>query len=106
MKTTSATNELWSRISRWSMSAGSATARPVMLLYFVMTDRSIPSRLRAAIARRLSRMFPDNTGEKVELMPVTATLSVSQKYITPEMEQRADSLLERLNSTFIPFSFK
>lgn len=89
------------------MRAGVASARPVMLLYFVMTDPSKPRRLRTAIARKLSRMFT-NSSEVPALATVSsdATFSISKKYITPEMEQRTDSILGRLTSAHIPFSFK
>ena len=105
MKTTSTTKHLWSKISEWSMKAGAASARPVMLLYFVMTDTTKPRRLRTAIARKLSRMFSDNTLVPA-LIPADVTLSLSQKYITPEMEQRTDYILGRLTSLYSPFTFK
>ncbi|MDE6267417.1 MAG: hypothetical protein K2M07_08745 [Muribaculaceae bacterium] len=107
MNTIDTSKKLWSKISEWSMRAGVASARPVMLLYFVMTDTTKPLRLRAAIARKLRRMF---AADSIDVVPALvqgdSTFSISRKYITPEIEQRTDSILGRLTSFHSPFSFK
>ncbi|MEE0979199.1 MAG: hypothetical protein UH625_07310 [Muribaculaceae bacterium] len=104
MKNSSSYRNLWSQISQWSMKAGSASARPVMLLYFVMSDPDLPQKLRDAILSKLTGMFSGNN--EPALVPVTETLNESRSYITPEMEQRTDSILGRLTSFYTPFSFK
>ena len=104
MKNSSSYRNLWSQISQWSMKAGSASARPVMLLYFVMSDPDLPQKLRDAILSKLTGMFSGNN--EPALVPVTETLNESRSYITPEMEQRTFFNDTATTEIYTPFSFK
>lgn len=95
--------ELWSRMKGFAQKVGRVAARPVLLLYYVMICKDTPWKDKAAIfgalayvilpidlldARRLPIL-----GWLDEITSLAVAIQKMSKYITPEMEVRADAQL-------------
>ena len=95
--------ELWNRLSSYLKSIGRMSARPVLLLYYVMTSKETPWKDKAAISGTLaylvlpvdlldSKRLPV-LGWLDEITSLAVAIRKMSKYITPEMEVRADAQL-------------
>lgn len=97
-------NVLLEQISYWAKKVGRASARPVLLLRFVMTSRSTPKSEKIMLASAIAYVvLPIDLisakripiiGWLDEVVSLTVAYQKVCKNITPEMEKRADDLLD------------
>lgn len=96
---------LWNEIGTWARKAGRVSARPVILLYYVMTSKDTPRSEKLLLASAiayvvlpldlLSAKRLPIIGWIDEIVSLTVAYQKVCKYITPEMEQKADALLDK-----------
>ena len=100
-------NALWESICNWSRKAGRAATRPVLLMWYVMRSKETPRADKWAIFGSLaylilpidildSKRLPI-IGWLDEVTSLAILVQKMSKYITPEMEMKAD---EQLNKWF------
>lgn len=92
-------------VYKWSRRAGRSAARPVLLMWYVMRDKATPRRDKWAIFASLAYLVLPVDVLDAKRLPVigwldeVASLAVlvqkMSKRITPEMEARADRVLDR-----------
>ena len=97
--------ELWTRLSSYLKSIGRVSARPVLLLYYVMQSKETPWKDKATIFGALAYLvLPVDMldakrlpiiGWLDEIISLAVAIQQMSKYITPEMEAKADSVLDR-----------
>lgn len=95
---------LWDRVGEWSRKAGRVSARPVVLLYYVMVSDKTPKSDKLLILSSISYLvFPIDLisakrlpiiGWMDEVVSLTVAYQKVCRYITPEMERKADDLLD------------
>lgn len=95
--------ELWSRLSSYLKSVGRVSARPVLLLYYVMKSKDTPWKDKATIFGTLAYLvLPIDIldGKRLpiigwldEITSLAVAVQRMSKYITPEMEAKADAQL-------------
>lgn len=98
-------NALWYSICKWSRRAGRAAARPVLLMWYVMRSEDTPRKDKWAIFASLAYLILPIDILDSKRLPIigwideVASLAVlvqkMSKYITPDMEARADSQLDK-----------
>lgn len=98
-------NLLWQEISSYTKKAGRASARPVLLLYYVMISADTPRAEKVALATAIAYVVLPIDLIKAKRIPIIGwldevlALSVAYnkvcKYITPEMEHKVDALLDK-----------
>ena len=108
-------NVLLEEIGYWAKKVGRASARPVLLLWFVMTSRSTPKSEKIMLASAIAYVvLPIDLisakripiiGWLDEVVSLTVAYQKVCKYITPEMEKKADDLLDNWFSTQAILSF-
>lgn len=96
---------LWNGICNWSKKAGRAATRPVLLMWYVMWNKETPRKDKWAIFGSLAYLIlPIDILDSKQLpiigwLDEVASLAVLvqkiSKYITPEMEGRADAQLDK-----------
>lgn len=96
---------LWDRISAFAKSAGRATTRPVLLLYYVMKSKDTPKSDKLLVFSAISYLvFPIDILDAKRLPIIgwfdeVASISVAYqkvcKHITPEMETKVDTILDK-----------
>ena len=96
---------LFERISEYARTAGRATTRPVLVLFYVMKSKGTPWKDKMLILSTLSYLVLPIDILDVKRLPVIgwldeiASLSVTYqkvcKNITPEIEMKVDTLLDR-----------
>lgn len=96
-------NTLLNKIGSWGKKVGRATARPVLLLWFVMCSSKTPQKDKLAILASIAYLiFPiDILDEKRlpivgwldEIMAVSIAIKKMSKYITSEMLQKTEDIL-------------
>ena len=99
------TDALWARITEWSRKAGRTTARPVLLLWYVLKSEKTPRSDKLLIISAISYLvLPIDLisakrlpiiGWFDELVSFTVAYQKVCKYITPEMQTKADTLLDK-----------
>lgn len=97
---------LWQEIGRYAKKVGRASTRPVLLLYYVMKSPSTPKSEKIMLASAIAYVvLPVDLisakrlpiiGWLDEVVSLTVAYQKICKYITPEMEQKADKVLDRL----------
>lgn len=97
--------ELWDRIKDYAMKVGRVAVRPVLLLYYVMRSEDTPWKDKLTIFGALAYLeFPVDLldakrlpiiGWLDEITSLAVAVQRMSKYITPEMEARADSILDQ-----------
>ena len=97
--------ELWTRLSSFLKGIGRVSARPVLLLYYVMRSKDTPWKDKATIFGALSYLvLPVDIldakripiiGWLDEITSLAVAIQRMSKYITPEMEAKADAVLDR-----------
>lgn len=96
---------LWNGIISWAKKVGRASTRPVLLLYYVMTSQDTPRSEKLVLASAIAyvvlpvdllpaRRLPI-IGWLDEIVSLTVAYRKVCKYITPEMEKKADDLLDK-----------
>lgn len=97
--------ELWDRIKGYAYKVGRVAVRPVLLLYYVMRSDETPWKDKLTIFGALAYLvFPVDLldakrlliiGWLDEVTSLAVTVQRMSKYITPEMEAKADSILDQ-----------
>lgn len=96
---------LWDKIGEYARKAGRVSARPLVLLYYVMKSPDTPKSDKWMIAGALSylvlpvdlisaRRLPV-IGWIDEIISINVAYQKVCKYITPEMERKADLILDK-----------
>ena len=96
--------ELWERIKEYAMKVGRVAVRPVLLLYYVMRSDETPWKDKLTIFGALaylvlpvdlldSKRLPI-IGWLDEITSLAVAIKGVSKYITPEMEAKADKILD------------
>lgn len=96
---------LWDKIKTYAMKVGRVAARPVLLLYYVMKSEATPMKDKLAIFGALAYIVLPVDLLNAKRLPIigwideVVSLAVAvqrmQKYITPEMERKADDQLDK-----------
>lgn len=96
--------ELWTRLSSYLKSIGRVSARPVLLLYYVMHSKDTPWKDKATIFGALAYLvLPIDIldakrlpiiGWLDEIISLAVAIQRMSKYITPEIEAKADAILD------------
>ena len=96
---------LWDRISSFASKAGRVTAKPVLLLFFVMKSKNTPWKDKMLIFSTLSYIVLPIDILNAKRLPIIgwfdeiASLSVTYqkicKNITPEIEAKVDDILDK-----------
>lgn len=104
---------LWERICEYARKAGRVTARPVLLLYFVMKSDSTPWKDKMLIFSTLSYLvLPIDIldakrwpiiGWVDEIASLAVTYKKVCKNITPEIEITVDDILDRWFPEYTPY---
>lgn len=107
------TEALWAKITEWSRKAGRAATRPVILLWYVMVSKETPRSDKLLIFSALSYLvLPVDLidakrlpiiGWMDEVVSLTVAYQKVCRHITPEMERKADSLLDRWFPEYTPY---
>lgn len=96
---------LWDGMKSYAAKVGRVAARPVLLLYYVMRSEETPTKDKLVIFGALAYVILPVDLLNAKRLPIigwideVVSLAVAvrrmQKYITPEMERRADSQIDR-----------
>lgn len=97
--------QLWEKICDWSIVAGRSATRPVLLMWYVLKDPKTPLKDKWAIVAALAylvlpidvleaKRFPI-IGWIDEVVSFAVLIQKMTRYITPEMEIRADAQLDK-----------
>lgn len=107
-------NLLWQGILEYAKKVGRASARPVLLLYYVMTSANTPMSEKLALATAVAYVVLPIDLLKAKRIPIigwldeVVALSVAynkvRKYITPDMEKKADALLDKWLPEYTPYT--
>lgn len=113
MKTNLNASQLWENIKTYSKKVGRVAARPVLLLYFVMTEDSTPRSTKVLIGSALAYLvLPINIismkkhpfmGWVDEAASIAIVYQKVKKYITPEIERKTDEVLDKWFAEYTPF---
>lgn len=97
--------QLWDKIKAYSKKAGRTAARPVLLLYYVLTSDTTPRSDKLLIGGALAYLvLPINLisvkkhpliGWMDEAASIKVAYDKVSKHITPEMERKVDETLNR-----------
>lgn len=107
------TEALWAKITDWSRKAGRAATRPVILLWYVMTSKDTPRSDKVLIFSALSYLvLPVDLidakrlpiiGWMDEVVSLTVAYQKVCRHITPEMQSKADRLLDKWFPEYTPY---
>lgn len=96
---------LWDKVSNFARNAGRVSARPALLLYYVMKSKDTPFKDKMLIFLTLSIILSPIDILNVRRLPVISkideiiSLSVAyqivRKNITPEIEMKVNAILDR-----------
>ena len=96
---------LWNNICVWSHKVGRAATRPALLLWYVMCSSETPRKDKLAIFASLAYLvLPIDLLEAKrlpvigwldEIVSVAVMIQKMAKYITPEMQCKADEILNK-----------
>ncbi len=98
-------NILWDNICNWSRKVGRTTARPVLLMWYVMESKDTPRADKWAIFTSLAYIILplrvlnfkklSIIGWLDDVVSLTVLIRKMVNYVTPEMELRADEQLDK-----------
>ena len=96
---------LWEKIADYARAAGRTTARPVLLLYYVLRSPETPSSDKMLIVAALSYLVLPIELISAKRLPIIGWVDEAVslvyaykkmcRYITPEIESEVDNILER-----------
>ena len=90
---------LWDRISTFAVKAGRASARPVLLLYYILISKDTSRADKLLILSTLSYLvLPIDI-----LGSIGITISKVRKNITPEIEAKVDAILDKWFPEYTPY---
>lgn len=105
--------ELWDRIRDYAYKVGRMAVRPVLLLYFVLRSEETPWKDKLTIFGALAYLvFPVDLLEAKrlpiigwldEITSLAVAIQRMSKYITPEMEAKADGILDQCFPIYAEF---
>lgn len=116
MKRTNAINydALWDKVSNFAKRVGRVSARPVLLLYYVLMSDKTPKADKMLIIATLSYIVLPIDILDAKRIPVIgwldeiASLAVTYdkvcKNITPEMEEKVDAILDKWFPEYTQYS--
>lgn len=98
-------SQLWEKICEYAKKGGRLSTRPLLLLYYVMTSPDTPGRDKWLIGAAIgyvvlpidllpARKLPI-IGWVDELVSVSFAFEKCRKYVTAEMERKADEQLDK-----------
>lgn len=98
-------SSLWNGMKSYAIKVGRVAARPVLLLYYVMKSNETPMKDKLTIFGALAYVILPVDLLNAKRLPIigwvdeVVSLAVAiqrmQKYITPEIEAKADSQLDK-----------
>ena len=96
---------LWEKITDYAKSVGRATARPVLLLFYVLRSPETPSSDKMLIVAALSYLVLPIDLISAKRLPIIGWIDEAVslvyaykkvcRYVTPEIESEVDNILER-----------
>lgn len=96
---------IWDKIGEYARKVGRLSARPAILLYYVMRSDETPRSDKMLIFSALAYLvLPVDLidGKRLpiigwmdEVVSLTVAFQKVRRYITPEMERKADALLDK-----------
>lgn len=96
---------LWEKITDYAKAAGRTTARPVLLLYYVLRSSETPSSDKMLIVAALSYLVLPIDMISAKRLPIIGWIDEAVslvyaykkvcRYVTPEIESKVDNMLER-----------
>lgn len=105
--------ELWQHIRKYARQVGRASARPVILLYYVMQSDKTPRKDKLTILSALAYLVLPIDLIDARRMPIigwldeVVSLSVAYErmcqYITRDMKRRADELLDKWFPNYVDY---
>ncbi len=106
-------NALWDGIYRWGGKASRAATRPVLLMWYVMCSEDTPKKDKWAIFGSLAYLVLPIDILNAKRLPVigwldeVASLAMMvqkmSKYITPEMQGKADAQLDKWFPEYVEY---
>lgn len=106
-------NVLLGQIGYWAKNVARASARPVLLLWFVMTSSNTPKSEKIMLASAIAYVvLPIDliSAKRIpiigwfdEVVSLTVACQKVCKYITPDMERKADAILDRWFMEYTPY---
>lgn len=113
MNTNFNATHLWDKIKEYAKKVGRVGARPVLLLYYVMTDEATPRSVKITVGAALAYLaLPFDLisskkhpilGRTDEAAAILLVYEKVKKHITPEMEKKADETLDKWFPNEAPF---
>lgn len=104
---------LWQETGRYAKKVGRASTRPVLLLYYVMMSKNTPKSEKLMLASAIAYVvLPIDLisakrlpiiGWLDEVVSLTVAYQKVCKYITPDMEHKADELLDKWLPDYTPY---
>lgn len=104
---------LWDKIKEYARKVGRVGARPVLLLYFVMTDEATPRSVKITVGSALAYLvLPIDLisgkkhpilGKVDEAAAIVLAYQKVKKHITPEIERKTDEVLDKWFAEYTPF---
>ena len=104
---------LWCKIGEYAKKAGRWSVRPVLLMWYVMLSKDTPKADKVLILSAISYLvLPIDliSGKRLpligwldELVSITVAYEKVCKHITPEMEAKADAILNRWFPDYTPY---
>ena len=102
-------NALWDSICKWSKKAGRAATRPVLLMWYVMRSKETPRGARWPPAHPIlpidildAKRLPV-IGWLDEVTSLAVLVQKMSKYITPDMEGRAEAQLDKWFPEYVEY---
>lgn len=105
---------LWQAILSYAKKVGRTSARPVLLLYYVMMSSETPRSEKVALVTAIAYVVLPIDLIKAKRIPVigwldevfalTVAYNKVCKYITPAMEHKADALLDKWFPDYTSFT--
>ena len=104
---------IWQEIGRYARKVGRVSTRPVLLLYYVMMSNNTPKSEKLMLASAIAYVVLPIDLISVKRLPIigwideVVSLTVAYqkvcKYITKDMERKADELLDRWFPDYTPY---
>lgn len=101
-------------IGRYAKKAGRAATKPLLLLYYVMVSKDTPKKDKLMLASAIAYVVLPIDLISAKRLPIlgwideavslTVALKKVQKNITPEMQQKADALLDKWFPDYISYT--
>lgn len=106
-------SQLWDNIKTYAKKVGRVGARPVLLLYYVMTDEATSRSVKLTVGSALAYLvLPIDLvsgkkhpilGKLDEASAIVLAYQKVKEQITPEMERKADETLDKWFSDYTSF---